>query len=126
MPISRRDVVRSMWGALGAAALVAAAPSGAWADERQGAAGPDPAAKPSRANGRVTLYGEDSSAPYFALVKMPEGIKKFTVTSFRPDQVGRLIIIAAEKGWEVHVTYIRGEGGEGCAFDVCVKDFRSH
>jgi hypothetical protein len=58
---------------------------------------------------------------------MPEGITSFGMDSRVTPQMGRLLLAAAEKGWEVHVSYIHFKAGKSAtAHVVSVKDFRNH
>jgi hypothetical protein len=117
MPMNRRELV-AIGGALGGAALLAAEAAGQAVGD-----GPAPVTKVSEASGRVASFGEGSST-YFTLSKMPEGIERFGVDSRICDRVGRLVLAAAEKGWEIHVTYLSYEGGKGgTVYDVRVKGF---
>jgi hypothetical protein len=107
--IRRRDLVR-MGGALGGIALMPGRPVSV--------------PYSANASGRVVLFGEGASSPYFALSEMPEGVERFEIDLGRAEPLGRLVLAAAEKGWEVHVKYIRFPDGFGRAYDVSVKDFR--
>jgi hypothetical protein len=59
---------------------------------------------------------------------MPEGVASFAVDERVAARLGRVLLIAAEKGWEVEVSYTRfagpGKGGALASY-VTVKDFRS-
>jgi hypothetical protein len=120
--MNRRDLVR-MGGALGGIALASAADRGAQAGEPGAREEPAPPAGNATARGRVVLSGEGGAAPYFALSEMPEGVERFGIDPRRAESLGRLVLTAAEKGWEVHATYIGNPNGGGQVFDVCVKDF---
>ncbi len=122
MSIRRRDLVR-MGGVLGGVALASSARRDVRADEPKAQDGPVPVAHPTTASGRVVLYGEGGSAPYFTLSEMPEGVERFEIDPRRAEALGRLVLAAAEKGWEVHVSYIHFPGGGGQAYDVHVKGF---
>ena len=125
MSISRRNLVR-MGGALGGIALASAAYREAEAQQPNAEEQPPPITGFATARGRVILYGEGSTGPYFALSEMPEDVEQFGIDSRRAEPLGRLVLAAAEKGWEVHVTFqtVRGiPGASGRVYDVCVKDF---
>lgn len=125
MSISRRDLVR-MGGVLGGVALASAAQRDVQADEPKARDGPVEVAHPATASGRVVLYGEGGSAPYFTLSEMPEGVKQFWIDPRRAEPLGRLVLAAAEKGWEVHVSYTHlPSGGSGPVYDIHVKGFGS-
>lgn len=112
MSISRRGLV-SMGAAIGGVALVAAKPEGRTAQGAQQA----------QASGKVTSYGEGNSS-YFALAKMPEKIETFHIDSRVNDRLGRLVLAAAEKGWEIEVPYMRfPDGTAGRDYDVRIKEF---
>jgi len=57
---------------------------------------------------------------------MPEDVERFAIAPRRAEPLGRLVLAAAEKGWEVNITFqqVRGvPGAGGLVYDVCVKDF---
>ncbi len=118
MPMNRRELV-TIGGVLGGAALVAAKAEGQ-APEGQ----PAPTPQPAEARGKVTLYGEGHTS-YFTLSKMPEGIKTFYIDPRFNDRLGRLVLAAAEKGWEIRATYISSPVNDmaGPVYDVRVENF---
>ena len=97
MSISRRDLVR-MGGALGGIALASAAYREAEAQEPNAEEQSPPIVESATARGRVILYGEGSTGPYFALSEMPEDVEQFGIDSRRAEPLGRLVLAAAEKG----------------------------
>jgi hypothetical protein len=112
MSMSRRELV-SMGVVLGVAAL---GDTKAQGQVIQGD-------KPPQASGKVAQYGEGSSS-YFALAKMPGKIEAFHIDSRINDRLGRLVLAAAEKGWEIEVTYtLFPDGTAGQVYDVRVKSF---
>ena len=114
MPMNRRELV-SMGAVLGGAVLVATTAEGR----------PVQAAGPAEARGKVTLYGEGSTS-YFALSTMPEKVETFHIDPRINERLGRLVLAAAEKGWEIQVTYTRSpDGTAGPVYDVRIKDFRT-
>lgn len=122
MPMNRRELVTA--GAmLGGAALMTTKTEGQ-APEAQPAQIPQPEkAPPEKARGKVAVYGE-GNATYFALTEMPKGIKHFYIDERAADRIGRLVLAAAEKGWELQVRYIQSVTEFSRVYDVWVENFR--
>jgi hypothetical protein len=121
MSISRRELV-GLGSVLGGVAMATAA-------QREGRAGEQLAKnEPAAARGKVASYSEGFQ-PSFTLSEMPEGITAFGIDVRVAPQLGRLLLAAAEKGWEIHVSYtlLSDEARKSAtAYGVSVKDFRSH
>ncbi len=49
---------------------------------------------------------------------MPDGVAFFVVSSPRADSLGRVALLAAEKGWEVLVFYTKGSENSGFVFEL--------
>jgi hypothetical protein len=119
MSINRRELVK-LGGVLGGVAAVAAAQGKGLADE------PPDVGQQVSARGKVASYFEGFQ-PSFTLSEMPEGIKTFLVEPRVTAQLGRMLLLAAEKGWEVHVTFTHFKKSEAAIVHaVGVKDFRGH
>lgn len=118
MALNRRELV-TIGGVLGGVALAGAKSEGKSPHDQ-----PAQEPKATEARGKVALYGEGTWS-YFALSKMPEGIKEFQLDSRDRDRLGRLLLLAAEKGWEVQVWYTGiGDDKNGPVYDVRVESFR--
>jgi hypothetical protein len=119
MSINRRELVK-LGGVLGGVAAMAAAQGKGLADE------PPEVGQQVTARGKVATYTEGFQ-PTFTLSEMPEGIKSFLVEPRVTAPLGRILLLAAEKGWEVHVTYTHFRRSEAAiAHAVGVHDFRGH
>jgi hypothetical protein len=124
MSMSRRQLV-TLGSVFGSVSMVASAGRGGSAGEQQNTGDVTKVARPDTAKGRVASYTE-GFRPSFTLTEMPEGVSAFGIDQRVAAQLGRVLLTAAEKGWEVHVTYTRFPGtGGGSAYQVTVKDFRS-
>jgi hypothetical protein len=126
MSISRRGLV-SLGSLLGGVAMLASAGREGTAAEPQAKDAPARFGQPATAKGTVASYSEGFQSS-FSLTAMPEGVASFAIDERVAARLGRVLLIAAEKGWEVEVTYTRfpgpGKGGAS-AYYVTVKDFRS-
>lgn len=112
MPLNRRQIVKA-GAVLGGASLVTAKAEGAQIAT----------AKQAEASGRVVSFGEGFSTT-FTLSEMPEGIESFGVDDRIHERVGRVLLAAAEKGWDVHIWYYYVEGQKsGTATGVRVDKF---
>lgn len=98
MAMNRRELVAMGMAASG----MALAARGAEGQDRAG----DGAEAPGQIRGRVVLYSEGEGA-YFALSNMPEGVEILWLDSRYAERLGRVLLLAADKGWEVEATYPR-------------------
>jgi hypothetical protein len=123
MSMSRRGLV-TLGSLLGGVAMVASVGREGTAAEQQARDDPAKRGQPATAKGRVASYSEGFQTS-FSLSEMPEGVTSFAIDERVAERLGRVLLIAAEKGWEVHVTYTRvpGKGGAS-AYYVTVTDFR--